>query len=314
MRFLCSFLLAVPLFAQQAPQTETVTVPIQAVAPISSLVEPNKVLIQVGDIKITARQLDILIDAYPVNTQIYVRGAGKQQFADTVVRMLVLAEEARKRKMSENDKVKQQLKFSEENVLANALNDEITRNFKIDDVTLRAYFEEHRCEYETWKVRQIVVRGAGTSSPLKPGEKVLTDAEALARAQDLRKRAADGADFAELARTESDDTTASKGGDLGTLRHGQVLPSIEEAVCRMNAGGLSEPVKTPFGYHVLKLEYKEVRPFDQLKPELDQRLRPDLVKKAIDDLIAGAKVAKDKDYYAPDQTIIEIPAPAPKKQ
>jgi hypothetical protein len=314
MRLYCSFLLAVPIFAQQAPQTETVTVPIQAVAPISSLVEPNKVLIQVGDVKITARQLDILIDAYPVNTQIYVRGAGKQQFADTVVRMLVLAEEARKRKTGENDKVKQQLKFSEDNVLANAVNDEITRNFKIDDVTLRAFFEEHRCEYETWKVRQIVVRAAGTPSPLKPGEKVLTDAEALARAQDLRKRAAEGADFAELARTESDDTTASKGGDLGTLRHGQTLPSIEEAVCRMNAGGLSEPVKTLFGYHVLKLEHKETRPFDQLRPELDQRLRPDLVKKAIDDLIARAKVTKDADYYAPDQTTIEIPAPAPKKQ
>jgi|SRR5215471_3302471 len=321
MRFLPILFLSVPLLAQQNPQTQTqqnpqnqnVNLPLNLVLPASATLDPKKVILQVGDVKITAEQLDNLIDVYPANTQVYLRGPGKQQFADTLVRMLVLAAEARKQKLNENEKVKQRIQLAEDNALSGAMSEELTRNLKISDFTLRAYYQEHRCEYETWHVRHIVVRTPGAPSPLKPGQKVLSDEEALAKAQDIRKRAAEGADFAELARNESDDSaTGPKGGDLGALRRGQVFPSIEEAVCSMKAGEISEPLKTPFGYQVVKLDSKEVRSFDELKPELEQRLRPDLLKKAIDELIAGTKVTKDPDYYTPDKPA-EIIAPAPKK-
>ena len=162
--------------------------------------------------------------------------------------------------------------------------------------------QDHRCDYQTWRARHILVRTAGSPLPLKPGDKDLTDAEALPKAQDLRKRLAGGADFAELARTESDDTTSgANGGDLGQIRHGQVVPSLEEAVCKMNAGDLSEPVKTPFGYHVVKLDSKEAKSFEDVKAELEQRLRPEASKKLMEEWIAKTKVVKDPEYYAPEQ-------------
>jgi len=287
---------------QQAPPKEGTTLPLQLIPsqPVSDTIDPNRVILQVGDIKITAKQLDALIDVYPANTQVFARGPGKEQFTGTLVRMLVLSEEARKRKLDETDKFKEQLRFSEDNLLATALNQALEQEADTSDAALRKYFEEHRCEYQTWKARHLLVRVKGSPLPVRPGEGDRTEEEALARARELRKRLVDGADFADLAKTESDDTdSGANGGDLGTVRHGQVVPSLEDALCKMNPGDLSEPVKTPFGYHIIKLESTQAKDFAELKPQLEQKYRTEAARKAVEDLIAKTKVVKDPEYYAP---------------
>jgi peptidyl-prolyl cis-trans isomerase C len=298
--------LVLPLMAQQ-------TVPLPVVPP-SAVMDPDKVVIQVGDTKLTVKQIDDIIDMYPLNSQVYYHGAGRQEFAKTLVRTLVVAEEARKRKLNETEKFKEQIRFEELSLAARSLGQQLPQEITIDDAMLRKYFDDHRCEYETWHPRQILVRATGSPIPLRPGEKDLTDEEALAKAQSIRKRLTEGADFAELA-GESDDTAgAANGGDLGQVRHGQIVPSLEEAICKMNAGSLSEPIKTPFGYHIVKMESKEFKTFDDLKPELEKRLRPEAANKVIEEWIANVKVVKDAEYFAPDQPAsLSMPAPAPKK-
>jgi len=71
--------------------------------------------------------------------------------------------------------------------------------------------------------------------------------------QGIYDSAAAGADFAELAEIFSEDNSASKGGDLGWFKQGQMVPPFDSAVFSMKEGQISEPVKTSFGYHVIKL-------------------------------------------------------------
>lgn len=301
MKFLGTLVFIIaPLFAQQVTPDKPVTLPLE-IKP-SAAIDPNKVVLQIGDIKITAQQLDNMIDVYPANTQVYLRGPGKQQFAETLVRTLVLAAEARNRKLDESEKYQQQIAFSEANLLAGNLTKLINDEIKGDDPALRKYYDEHRCEYQVWHAHHLLVRTAGSPTPIQPGAKDPTDAEALARAQEMRKRLAGGADIAELARAESDDAVSgANGGDLGEIRHGQVVPSLEEAICSLTTGQISQPVKSVFGYHVVKLDTKQVTEFEKVKGELDLRMRPEAAKKTIDDLIAKTKVVKDPDYYG-DQT------------
>lgn len=81
--------------------------------------------------------------------------------------------------------------------------------------------------------------------------------KALEKIKDIRKEAtAAGADFSELAKKYSEDATAGIGGDLGYFGKGQMIPEFEEAVFKMNVGDISEIIKTPFGYHLVKLEEK----------------------------------------------------------
>ena len=79
---------------------------------------------------------------------------------------------------------------------------------------------------------------------MAPGQKDLTEEEALAKAQEIRQKIVEGADFAAIARVDSDDMGSSaKGGDLGIRRHGQTVPSFEEALFALKDGELSQPVK-----------------------------------------------------------------------
>ncbi len=89
---------------------------------------------------------------------------------------------------------------------------------------------------------------------IKPTE-VLTDEEAKAKVESLLQRAKDGEDFAELAKEYSDDIgTAQRGGDLGWSNMGTFVPEFEQAMIATPEGEYSEPVKTQFGWHVLKIE------------------------------------------------------------
>jgi parvulin-like peptidyl-prolyl isomerase len=81
-----------------------------------------------------------------------------------------------------------------------------------------------------------------------------------------------GKDFAEMAKAKSQDTgSASKGGDLGEFSRGQMVKPFEEVAFASNVGQISDPVRSQFGYHIIRVEKKipeKVRSLDQVRPEL----------------------------------------------
>jgi peptidyl-prolyl cis-trans isomerase SurA len=96
---------------------------------------------------------------------------------------------------------------------------------------------------EQTRVRHILVRTS---------ERV-SETEARRRLETLRERLVAGADFAELARANSDDASAARGGDLDWIYPGDTVPEFERAVQGLKPGEISEPVRTPFGYHLIQV-------------------------------------------------------------
>ncbi|MFZ1755350.1 MAG: peptidylprolyl isomerase [Caldilineaceae bacterium] len=94
---------------------------------------------------------------------------------------------------------------------------------------------------------------------------IMSEAEALALATELRQRILDGEDFAALAAEYSDDTgSGANGGDLGWAGRGAYVPEFDEAAFSLPIGEISEPIKTQFGYHIIQvLERDENRPKDE---------------------------------------------------
>jgi peptidyl-prolyl cis-trans isomerase C len=119
---------------------------------------------------------------------------------------------------------------------------------------------------------------------------VETEEEAKAIINELKK----GTDFAELARLKSKDPgAAAEGGDLGYFTKDQMVPEFSEAALKLDKGQLSEPIKTQFGWHVIKVEDRRDRPippFDQVKDQIETYV----VRKAQADVISklrqGAKI------------------------
>ena len=284
-----------PASVPQPTVTMTMDNPAPKTMPV---VPPDCVVVAVGDLTITAAQFDQIIDALSEQYRAVARGSGRKQFADNVVRIAVLAQEGKRRKLDESSAYRTQSRFEDANILANMTYEDIGKNAKLDEADVRKYFEAHKTEFEQVRARHILIRVQGSPAAVRPGQKDLTEAEALAKAQDLRKRIQAGEDFAQLARQESDDTgSGAKGGDLGFFRHGQMVPSFEEAAFAMQPGDLSEPVKTPFGYHVIKLEAKESKSFEDVRPELERRMRPEQAQKTLEELQKKTPVVLDPDFF-----------------
>jgi len=268
-------------------------------APTGS-VPPDKVVLTVGDQRMTAGEFDQIIDTLPEQVRAAARGPNKRQFAENLVRIKILSQEARKRKMDETPAVQQQIELQKDNLLANALFVDMTANVKVDEATERQYYEQHKSEYETVHARHILVRVKGSPLTQRAGKPELTEEEALAKAQELRKKLLAGEDFASLAKTESDDTTSgANGGDLGSFKHGQMVAEFDQTAFTMPVGQVSEPVKTRFGYHLIKVEQHDTKTFDELKSDLEKKMRPELARSAVENLRRQTPVILDDAFFGP---------------
>lgn len=108
----------------------------------------------------------------------------------------------------------------------------------------------------------------------------------------LLKRAKAGEDFAALAKENSQDGSASQGGDLGFFPRGRMVPEFDQAVFALKPGEISEVVGTQFGYHIIKLTEKKegsTVPFDQVKPQVVEYLSNQKKQQRVDSFIDDAK-------------------------
>ena len=269
-----------------------------AAAPGPPTVAPDKVVLSVNDIKITAKQFNELVDALPEQYRNAARGPGRRDFAQNLVKVLVLADEGKNRKIDQTPEFKLQEQIQTANLLAGKTFSQLAEGLKVDEGEIRAYYDAHKQDYEQVHARHILIRAAGSPAPAEAGKKELTDAEALAKAQDIRKKLAAGGDFAALAAQESDDTgSKDKGGDLNFFKHGQMVPAFDQAAFSLKVGEISEPVKTQFGYHIIKVEARKA--YEDAKADVDRRLRGEMAQKTLDDLEKKSNPTLDADYFGP---------------
>jgi peptidyl-prolyl cis-trans isomerase C len=281
-----------------SPGQPTVTLSAENPKPMP-VVPPDKVVVSVGDLRITAAQFDLIIDSIPEQSRASARGPSRKLFADQLVRILVLAQEGKRRKLDEGAAYQVQTMIQSANLLAGLTYDQLSKDARIGDAEVRNYYELHKSEFEEVHARHILIRMQGSPIPVKPGQRELTETEALAKAQELRKKIQEGGDFATLALAESDDTgSAAKGGDLGSFKKGQMVPAFEEAAFAMKPGELSQPVKSQFGYHLIKLEDKTAgKTFEEARPELEKRMRPEVAQKSMEELQKNGSVALDPEFF-----------------
>ncbi len=101
-----------------------------------------------------------------------------------------------------------------------------------------------------------------------------SEADAKAKIDRLRERLVAGASFEDIARANSEDTSSAKGGDLGWLSAGDTVPDFEHAMDRLKVNEISQPVRTPFGWHLIQV-------LERRKQDVTQQRRRDEARKAI---------------------------------
>jgi len=128
--------------------------------------------------------------------------------------------------------------------------DDDLKDVKVNEEAMRTYYREHAETYSTpekRRARHILFKIAAEESQENKKAKKVEAEKVLAQVQK-------GGDFALLAAKFSDDSTKTKGGDLGFFERGQMVPAFEESVFALKKGEVSGVLETPFGYHIVKLE------------------------------------------------------------
>ena len=137
--------------------------------------------------------------------------------------------------------------------LSKVVRRKVTIRVSVTDPEIDRYLEENRDKLETglaYHARHILlVPEGGTTDAAWEAARI--------KAELVRSQLRDGADFAELARKFSADATAKDGGDLGTLKRGELSQEIENRILALSAGMVSEPYRSDLGYHIFRLESKD---------------------------------------------------------
>ncbi len=145
---------------------------------------------------------------------------------------------------------------------------------KILEEDIADYYESNLDKFrtpQTVQARHILMRVDQNATP----EQVK---DARQRIEDVLKLARDGQDFAELAAEYSEGPTKSKGGDLGTFRRQDMVKPFSDKAFSMQAGEISEPVRTDFGWHIIKVEKVNpatVQSLDEARTEIEDKLKAD---------------------------------------
>ena len=131
-----------------------------------------------------------------------------------------------------------------------------------------------------------------------------------AKAEDILKQLRAGADFAEMAKKNSDDTgSAAKGGDLGWVTRGQMVPEFEKATFSLKPGVISDLVKTQYGYHIIQVQAHEdarVKPFAEVKDELSKSWKQLQAGQKMQQVEDTAQAALQKDPTHPEKVAADL--------
>src|SRR5271170_2918806 len=183
--------------------------------------------------------------------------------------VVVLAQAAEAQKLDARDDIKRRLTFDHNRVLMEAMLADVGKAALTDEAMHKVYDDAAKQVSSEQEVhaRHILVA---------------TEDEAKAIAAQLKK----GADFATLAKEKSKDPGAAEGGDLGYFTKDQMVPEFADVAFKLDKGQISDPVHTQFGWHIIKVEDKRVKPtptFDQVKTQIQsyiaRRAQAELVNK-----------------------------------
>jgi peptidyl-prolyl cis-trans isomerase C len=206
-----------------------------------------------------------------------------------LVDVVLLSQAAEQQKLGDRPDVKRQLAFDRNRLLMESLLKDTGRAAQTDSTEHQVYDEaiKQAKPEEEVHARHILVP---------------TEDEAKAILAQLKG----GADFAKLAKEKSKDQGAADGGDLGYFTKEQMVPEFAEAAFKLNKGQLSDPVKTQFGWHIIKVEDKRTKPtptFEQVKSQIDNYVARRAQSQLVDKLRSAANIERLDKPMPPDASL-----------
>lgn len=228
----------------------------------------SKVLAVVGTRTITEDDVMQTLMGLGQRAQQYNNPQGKKIILDQIINKELVLMDAKKNLYEHDPEFKKELETLKNELLANFYVEKFLREVKLAPDEAKKYFEAHPEEFAGEET-------VGASHILVETEEKANDVLAKINSGEMS--------FEDAAKAFSSCPSSQRGGDLGDFGHGQMVAEFDQACFAMQVGEIAGPVKTQFGYHLIRLDRKnEAKPisFDEARGELEQRLLSEAQQKA----------------------------------
>lgn len=239
----------------------------------------DKILANVGPLTVKESEVDEFILSLGQRGQAYNNPEGRKVILEQLIGNKLLLLDARANLLETEPEFKAELARMKENLLVNYAGSKILSQVKVTDDEVKAYYEENKARLgggETVNASHILVD---------------SEEKALAILADIK---AGKVTFEEAAAEHSSCPSGQRGGNLGDFGRGQMVPEFDTAVFEMEVGEITEaPVKTQFGYHLIKLNSKNVEAtptFEEVEGQLREMLLNDKRRRAYESRINQLKI------------------------
>ena len=256
----------------------------------------SHVVMRVNGEEITQEEFEAAYQALPQDMQRqFASEPGKMAFAEQLVRMKLLEQEAHRVGLDEDPKIAGQLAAQRTDVLADAAADKL-----IGQPTPQAveeFYNKNKERFETLDISHILVAYAGGMVPPRAGS-APPETDAMNRALAIYAELVKGESFATAAQKYSDDVnSARQGGELGPIAHGMLPQELESRVFQIPVGKFSGPIPSRLGIHIFRVNAKGVRPLADIRTGVTQRVRQQNMFDRVEVLRRGAKVEFDDKFF-----------------
>ncbi len=200
--------------------------------------------------------------------------------------------------LAQQDMTLERLKNDTEryDVISQYVDNELSPQVSVSEQDAADYYERNKDQIvteETVRASHILIALAQDASEAET-------TAALEKISALRERIIAGEDFADIAREYSEGPTSVKGGDLGEFGRGTMVPPFEQAVFALEVGEVSRPVRTQFGYHLIKLTAKSeagIIPYEDVKMQIMQYLSNVALNKLVNDYVADLRTTAEVNIF-----------------
>ncbi|HTM47182.1 MAG TPA: peptidylprolyl isomerase [Bryobacteraceae bacterium] len=241
----------------------------QAPAPLT----PETVVAEVGGKPVTAGELMLIIRMSPPEAQKNMLKDGKV-FLESYGLIRKLSEMAEKAHLDQQSPIKEQLEISRRQMLASAQAGAARDGIIIRAEEQKKFYEEHRDQYTQAKVKVLYISFRANPAPQTDpkAKKILTEAEAKAKAEKLLAQIRSDGDFVKLVKENSDDAESlARDGDFGPpiAQSDKNIPAnIKSAIFALKTGQVSDPIRTASGYYLFRLEEIGTQPYEAVRDDI----------------------------------------------
>jgi peptidyl-prolyl cis-trans isomerase C len=257
------------------PKVVGVQVPAEAVLPITAL-PATTIIATIDGRKVTAGELQTVLRAMPAQVQQQAQ-ADRRKFLEQYGVLMHLADEARKAKLDQQSPYKEAIEYNTMQILYQAEINQKMQEMPVTPEDVKKTFETNKERYIQAKVKAIYLpfTNAPVTQTDAKGKKVLTEAEAKAKAEDLAKQIRAGGDFGALAKEHSGDpNSAQKGGDFGFIKKSDNIASdLKNAIFATKPGEITDPVRQPNGFYVFRVDEIAPQSFEQVQNNIITELK-----------------------------------------